>query len=94
VTRPPAPARTLTCREMVAFLGDYLAGDLGSDERGVFESHLVDCADCLTYLRSYRTTVLTVRDVCRAEDEVPPDVPEALVRAIVAARKEPTERGG
>jgi anti-sigma factor RsiW len=79
---------------MVEFLADYLAGDLGGDERSVFESHLVDCADCLTYLRSYRATVRTVRKACQAEDAVPPDVPESLVWAIVAARREPTERGG
>jgi anti-sigma factor RsiW len=79
---------------MVEFLADYLAGDLGSDERSMFERHLVHCADCLAYLRSYRATVRSVREVCTTGDELPEDVPEALLRAIVAARKRPPGRLG
>src|SRR5262245_36115474 len=87
VTRPPAPARTLTCRELVELLADYLAGDLGSDERGRIEGHLADCVECLAYLRSYRATVRTVREACRREDDMASLLPAALARAIIAARR-------
>jgi anti-sigma factor RsiW len=76
----------LTCRELVEFLADYLAGELATDQRTAFEGHLVECAECLAYLRSYRATVRAAREVCQAGEVLPADVPDALVRAIVAAR--------
>jgi hypothetical protein len=47
----------LTCRELVEVLADYLASELGRDARSVFEGHLVECRDCLAYLRSYAETM-------------------------------------
>jgi predicted anti-sigma-YlaC factor YlaD len=91
VRRPPASPRRLACRELVELLADYLAGDLGSDERGRIEGHLADCLECLAYFRSYRITVRTVREACQGEDEMLSLLPATLVRAIVAARR---ERGG
>ena len=82
----PSPVSTLTCREVVRFLVDYLAGDLATDERTAFEGHLVACAECVAYLRSYRATVRAARAICQDDDELPADVPDGLVRAIVAAR--------
>jgi anti-sigma factor RsiW len=82
----PSPVPTLTCRELVRLLADYLAGDLATDERTAFEGHLVACAECVAYLRSYRATVRAARAICQDDDDLPVDVPDALVRAIVAAR--------
>jgi len=83
--------RTLTCRELVELLADYLAGDLGSGGRGRIEGHLADCVECLAYLLGYRATVRTVRQAYQSEDEMPSLLPAALVRAIIAARR---ARGG
>ena len=82
-------ARTalLMCRELADFLGDYLAGELGPDERAIFERHLADCPDCAAYLRSYAATVRLAKDAYDDDDPIPADVPEGLVRAIVEARK-------
>lgn len=78
----------MTCRELTDFLDDYLAGELAVEARGRFEAHLVECRDCLVYLRGYRETVGLLRDTGRElAAEVPPDVPAALVRAIAAARR-------
>jgi anti-sigma factor RsiW len=71
---------------VVAFLADYLAGDLGSDDRSMLEGHLADCAECLVYLRSYRATVQSVRDLCGDDDELPAGMPDELLPASVAAR--------
>jgi hypothetical protein len=81
--------RTPTCREVVAFLADYLARDLGSDERSRLEGHLTGCAECLAYLRSYRATVRSVRNLCGDDDAPLADVPDELLRSIVAARRRP-----
>jgi anti-sigma factor RsiW len=76
----------LTCREMAEFLGDYVSGELPSEVRGVFEGHLAECADCVTYLRTYEHTIRLAREAA-GSDPVPPTVPAELVRAIVAARR-------
>ena len=77
----------MKCRDFVDFLMDYLDGSLGASERGVFESHIDDCPACLTYLDTYRETVRLGTRVCRSDDELPPDVPEELVQAILSARR-------
>jgi anti-sigma factor RsiW len=89
-TRQPMLPRTptLTCRALVGLLADYLAGDLATAERIALEGHLVACPECLAYVRTYRATVLAAREVCR-DDDLTPDVPDALVQAIVAARRTP-----
>jgi anti-sigma factor RsiW len=78
--------RELTCREVAGFLVDYFAGALGPEERSLFDEHLAECPDCVTYLRSYAETNRLAKDAY-ADDPVPAGVPEQLVRAILAARE-------
>jgi len=78
----------MNCREFVEFVMEYLEGDLGDRERAVFEGHIEDCPPCLTYLDTYRETVRLGRSVCGPDDDVPADVPEELVQAILAARRQ------
>lgn len=77
----------MTCRELSDFIGDYLAGELPATVHTGFEHHLELCPNCRRYLSSYEETVKLGR---HAFDEpnalVPPDVPEELVTAILAAR--------
>ena len=76
----------MKCREFVEFLMEYLDGGLGASERSVFECHIEDCPACMNYLASYRETVRLGHSVCAPDAEVPPDVPEELVQAILSAR--------
>jgi anti-sigma factor RsiW len=78
----------MTCRELVEFLADYLAGELAPEVRRVFEAHLADCPECATYLRGYADAIRLARACAEADDAVPPEVPERLVRAIAAARRQ------
>ena len=78
----------MNCREFVEFIIDYLDGELPADQASVFEEHMHLCPPCIEYLQSYRTSVKLSADVCRCTDEVPPEVPEKLVQAILAARKQ------
>lgn len=82
-------SESLTCREFVDFLMDYLEGALDADTRGTFEGHMGACPSCETYLDTYRETVaLGNKVLCDPPDSpVPDDVPEDLVAAILAARK-------
>lgn len=74
----------MTCEELVEFLSRYLDGDLQEAERGVFEKHLQDCPPCEVYLDSFKEAIRLGREVCVGEDCE--DMPESLVKAILAAR--------
>jgi anti-sigma factor RsiW len=78
----------MTCRELVDFLADYLAGELAPEVRRVFEAHLADCPECATYLRGYAEAIRLARACAEADDAVPSGVPERLLRAIAAARRQ------
>ena len=78
----------MTCRELVDFLADYLAGELAPEVRRVFEAHLADCPECATYLRGYADAIRLARACAEADDVVPSGVPERLLRAIAAARRQ------
>jgi anti-sigma factor RsiW len=78
----------ITCEQFVTFLMDYLDEELPSGQRATFEAHLDLCPPCRNYLASYRQTVELGRSLCRADqDAIPDEVPEDLVRAVLAARR-------
>jgi anti-sigma factor RsiW len=80
----------LTCREMADFLGDYFEGSLPGEQKREFERHLAVCPPCIHYLESYKATVALAKKSCTADaarGAPPADVPEALIQAILAARK-------
>ena len=43
----------VSCQECVAFLMDYLDGELAPDTRAAFEDHLKICPNCAIYLNNY-----------------------------------------
>ena len=76
----------MTCREFAEFLDAYLRGELAPAERDEFERHLVVCVACVNYMAGYRETV-RLAQLAFADEALPDDVPEDMVRAILAARK-------
>jgi len=78
----------VTCREFVEFLYDYLLGGLGAERTADFNAHLAACPSCVAYMKTYEASVRMGRTaLAPADDPLPGDVPEALVRAILAARE-------
>jgi len=66
---------------------DYLSDELSIESRAAFESHLSLCIDCRRYFASYQETVkLGKRAFEDVDTDVPSQVPEELVKAILAAR--------
>ena len=78
----------MKCREFVEFLMEYLDGALVETERRVFEEHIGDCPTCVNYLDTYRETVRLGNSLCTPDGDVPPEVPEELVQAILSARRD------
>jgi anti-sigma factor RsiW len=78
----------LTCREILDFLSAYLGGELAESARAEFDRHLRVCPACVAYVDGYRATIgLVEREAHHAGDAATAEaVPEALVRAILAAR--------
>ncbi len=79
----------MTCQEFVDFLMAYLDGELPTAQRDAFDEHMGLCPQCVTYLDTYRESVQLGRQaLCESGDApVPEDVPEDLVKAILAARE-------
>lgn len=80
----------ITCAELEGFLVDYLDGTLTSRERRVLRLHLLLCRECRSYVERYRRAIALGQAVLgKPTDPVPEEVPEDLVRAILAARHRP-----
>jgi anti-sigma factor RsiW len=67
---------------------DYRSGELAPAVRAAFEHHLGLCPNCQRYVVSYEETV-SLGQHAFDDDEaaVPAEVPEELVKAILAARR-------
>jgi anti-sigma factor RsiW len=80
----------ITCQEFVEFLDDYLSRALPEASRLAFDAHLAACPSCVAYMKTYQATVRAGRAVLATqESSVPADVPENLVRAVLAACRRP-----
>jgi len=78
----------MTCSEFTEFLDAFVAGDLSPAETAEFERHLEACVQCVAYLDTYRKAVALGRKVFdEPDDDVPGEVPEDLIQAILASRK-------
>lgn len=77
----------VTCRDCAEFLADYVAGDLPTDVREVFETHLQKCRNCQSYLDQYSTVIAAGKRACQQEDRAAAEsFPEELVQAILLAQ--------
>ena len=77
----------MTCRELIGFLDDYVAGGLAPGERLGFEAHLAACPQCIAYVRSYRDTIRLSKDALSDVDPQALGMPSELVDAILASRR-------
>ena len=78
----------MKCRELAEFLMEYVSGELPAENRAHFELHLTRCRNCHEYLAQYESTIKAGKIACgEASDELPDNMPEDLVKAVLAARK-------
>ena len=77
----------ITCREFEAFVLAYIDGDLTQKQLTIFNLHLKMCRECREYLAAYqRTMELTSATALNTETFDSSEVPEDLVKAILAAK--------
>lgn len=76
----------MTCREFASFMLEYLTGELSPETLAKFEWHLSRCRNCTEYLAQYRATIAAGKVAYQdLEADVPDEVPEDLVRAILSS---------
>lgn len=79
----------ITCEHLLAFLTDYVENALASDERARFDEHLAVCPECIDYLHNFETTLRVCQCACEQTSvEGATPIPESLVQAILAARRQ------
>jgi anti-sigma factor RsiW len=74
----------VTCRACADALLAYVDGALAPAARAAVDAHLARCPACVDYLRQYRD-VIAAAPAAFVDDGV--DLPEALVAAILTARR-------
>ena len=79
-----AEGADMSCQEFVEFLMSYLDGELAAEPHRVFEEHMQMCPPCVSFLDTYRDSIRLGKFVCQQQEDV---VPEALIQAILAARR-------
>jgi anti-sigma factor RsiW len=77
----------ITCQQLIAFIASYRENELTRHQQAEFERHLAVCPSCVAYLKTYEETVLLAK--ASADDPVPEEIPEPLVKAILEARQKP-----
>ena len=81
----------LTCRDFIEVIRAWLDDELEPATRTLFAEHLALCVACEDYLRSYQLSVKLGKRAFLPgdpDDAVPDDVPEELVQAVLAARRQ------
>ena len=76
----------MTCRGAIEVLSEYRAGELTPERRAEVDRHLADCTECTQYFASYPQTSGGASDAFQTDDP-PADMPDALARSILDARR-------
>jgi anti-sigma factor RsiW len=76
----------MTCRDFVSSLGNYLDGSVTAGHRARMDAHEAGCIQCAAYRKSYEATVRLTKAV-RSDDVDETEIPEKLVRSILARRR-------
>jgi anti-sigma factor RsiW len=73
------------CQQLADFCLDFLDGSLPEEERRMFQDHLGECGECVTFFRTYQRTPQVSREAFALQ--MPSSVKET-VRSFLRARYE------
>jgi hypothetical protein len=74
------PLGTMTCREFVLLVTEYLEGALTAEERARFEEHLALCEGCVDHVDHLRRTIAVAGTL--TDEELSSEVAEGLLEAF------------
>lgn len=74
----------IVCQQWVEIVTDYLEGTLPAELKSAADRHLADCPHCREYLEQMRRAISLAGGL--RDDDVPPDVVDALTRAFADYR--------
>jgi len=55
--RPRSKNAKITCQQITALILDYLTRELDAETALAFKAHLLECPDCIAFIRTYQKTV-------------------------------------
>lgn len=79
----------ITCEVFEDFIIEYLESELTDRQQRLFEFHLNICRECREYLAAYKIGMETAKQSLSNEAiQLPVEVPEDLVAAVIASRND------
>ena len=54
---PRSKNAKITCQRITALILDYVTGELDAETALAFKAHLLECPDCIAFIRTYQKTV-------------------------------------
>ena len=78
-------AHSMSCREMAAYLSDYLDGDMQADLRTLIDAHRGDCPPCEAFIRTLARTVEAIR--VQPREPLSPALKRSLAASLRRVRK-------
>ena len=80
--------KMISCKEFEEFILDYLDDELPLAKKKMFEFHLRVCIECTEYLAAYKRSIeLGIAVFKEPGAQIPDDVPEDLIKAVLDARQ-------
>ena len=70
------------CQTMLAYLSDYVDGELNKELCSQLETHLADCPDCSIVIDTLKKTIYLYQKNSNNTDQVPDDVRERLYKCL------------
>ena len=71
---------SLSCRELVELVTDYLEGALPGADRRRFEKHIAACDACTAYIEQIRLTITATGEL--TEEDIEPQARDELLAAF------------
>jgi anti-sigma factor RsiW len=80
-----AQSPSLTCRDVVELVTDYLEGQIAEVERRAMDEHTGECPGCAEYVRQMRLTIAALGSLA-GDEAMFPQTREALLSAFAELR--------
>jgi anti-sigma factor RsiW len=73
-------SQTISCRELVELVTDYIEGRLATRDRRRVDRHLAGCDGCTRYLDQVRTTIRLTGEL--RDEDLAPELRRRLLAAL------------